>query len=84
MAFQCLGIMDSMKTSLDIPEKDLKEVMRYTKAKTKREAIVTAIQDYNRRQKVRDVVKMFGTFESLASNDEIEAAEMTRTRRVLD
>ncbi len=38
-----------MKTSLDIPEKELMDVMRFTKAKTKRDAIVTAVREYNQR-----------------------------------
>ena len=33
----------SMKTTVDIPEDELKDVMRFTRARTKREAIVTAI-----------------------------------------
>lgn len=64
-----------MKTSLDIPEKELRDVMRFTKAKTKREAIVTAIIDYNRRQHLASLVKHFGTFDSLLTNEEIEALE---------
>ena len=34
-----------MKTAVDIPENDLADAMRFTQAKTKREAIVAAIQD---------------------------------------
>jgi Arc/MetJ family transcription regulator len=36
-----------MKTSLDIPDDELADVMRFTKAPTKREAIVTAIAEFN-------------------------------------
>ena len=38
-----------MKTTVDIPDDELKDAMRFTRARTKREAIVTAIADYNRR-----------------------------------
>ena len=41
-----------MKTTIDIPEKDLKEVMKNTGAKTKREAIVTAVQKFNKRKRL--------------------------------
>jgi hypothetical protein len=41
-----------MKTSLDIPDRELKDALRFTKAKTKREAIVTAVMDYNRRERM--------------------------------
>jgi len=64
-----------MKTSLDIPEKELREVMKFTQARTKREAIVTAVADYNRRQRLALLVKHFGSFDSLLTNEEIEALE---------
>ena len=51
-----------MKTTIDIPEKALKEVMRNTGAATKREAVVTAIEEYNRRRRLEQLVKQFGTF----------------------
>ena len=41
-----------MKTTVDIPEVELKDAMRFTRARTKREAIVTAIADYNRRRRM--------------------------------
>ncbi len=62
-----------MKTTIDIPESDLSDAIRLTGAKTKRDAIVTAVQDFNRRKKMAELVKYFGTFESLMTNDEIEA-----------
>ena len=62
-----------MKTTIDIPENDLSDAMRLTGAKTKRDAIVTAVQDFNRRKKMAELVKYTGKFESLMTNDEIEA-----------
>jgi len=38
-----------MKTTIDIPEATLREAIKYTGAKTKREAIVTAVVEFNRR-----------------------------------
>ena len=64
-----------MKTSLDIPDIELRDALRFTKAKTKREAIVTAVADYNRRQRMAALVKHFGTFNSLMTNAEIEALD---------
>ena len=46
-----------MKTSLEIPDKELDDVVRFTKAKTKREAIVTAVMEYNRRKRMAALVK---------------------------
>ena len=34
-----------MKTTIDIPEKELEDAMRFTRATTKREAVVTALKD---------------------------------------
>jgi ERCC4-type nuclease len=64
-----------MKTSLDIPVNELRDVMKFTKAKTKREAVVTAISDYNRRKRAEELLKHFGTFDSLMTNEEIEDLE---------
>lgn len=49
--------------------------MRFTGAKTKREAVLKALEDYNRRQRVQDLVASFGTLD-FASNDEIEAGDL--------
>lgn len=64
-----------MKISLDIPDKELRDVMKFTRAKTKRQAIVTAIADYNRRQRMAALVRHSGTFTSLMTNEEIEHAD---------
>lgn len=71
-----------MKTTIDIPEKELKAVMKFTKAKTKREAVVRVLEEYNRRQGMADLVKYSGTFKSIMTNDEIEALEMKRFHRI--
>jgi len=62
----------SMKTTVDIPEDELLEVMRHTGASTKREAIVTAICEFNRRRRLRRVVEKFGTFEHFLSHEQLE------------
>lgn len=67
-----------MKTTVDIPDEDLAYAMKASKAKTKREAIVTAIQDYNRRAKMAALVKYSGTFSSMMSHEEIKALEKKR------
>ncbi len=64
-----------MKTTIDIPEKALAEAMRFTGAKTKREAVVKALESYNRQQRVQDLVASFGTWD-IATNDEIEAGDL--------
>lgn len=60
-----------MKTTVDIPESELADVMRFTGAKTKREAIVAAIQDFNRRSRIAELVKHAGTCDDLMSAEEL-------------
>lgn len=64
-----------MKTTIDIPESALADAMRFTRAKTKREAVVKALEEFNRRQLVKEVVASFGTLD-FAANDEIEAGNI--------
>jgi Arc/MetJ family transcription regulator len=71
-----------MKTTVDIPDKVLAEAMRHTRAKTKREAIVTAIEDFNRRRRMAELIKHSGTSDTLLSNEEIEALEKKRIRKL--
>lgn len=64
-----------MKTTIDIPDKALADAMRFSGAKTKREAVVTALEAYNRQQRVKDLVANFGKLD-FSSNDEIEAGDL--------
>lgn len=63
----------SMKTTIDIPEKDLQGLLKNTKAKTKREAVLTAIQDYNSRMRRRALVEKLGTFEEFMTAEELRS-----------
>src|SRR4029450_11454384 len=47
----------SMKTTNDIPEDELRDAMRFTKAKTKREAVVKVLEEFNRRRRMAELVK---------------------------
>jgi Arc/MetJ family transcription regulator len=64
-----------MKTTIDIPDEALATAMRFTGAKTKREAVVKALEEFNRVQRVKELVAGFGTWD-IASNEEIEAGDM--------
>jgi len=61
-----------MKTTVDIPQKELEELMKNTKTTLKREAIVTAIVDFNRRKRLQKLGRLFGTFKKLISLDELQ------------
>jgi len=70
-----------MKTTVDIPETELEDAMRFTKAKTKREAVVRILEEFNRRQRMAALVKYSGTFsDSFPTNEQIEAVDAKRDR----
>ena len=62
-----------MKTTVDIPDQELKDVMRFTQATTKREAIVTAIADFNRRRPLSALIEKAGKAHSLKRREELQA-----------
>jgi Ca2+-binding EF-hand superfamily protein len=72
-----------MKTTVDIPEGELKDAMRFTKAKTKREAVVRVLEEFNRRRRMAELVKYTGTFsDKFPTNEEIEAVDGKRDREL--
>lgn len=62
-----------MKTTIDIPEGDLEEVMKHSGASTKREAVVTAIQEFNRRRRLSHLAGELGTFDDFLTRKELDA-----------
>jgi Arc/MetJ family transcription regulator len=63
-----------MKTTIDIPEKSLLEAIRHTGAKTKRDAIVTAVDEFNRQQRLADLnARVRGKFRDFMTQDELKA-----------
>ena len=73
----------SMKTTIDIPEETLKDAMRFTKAKTKRDAVVKVLDEFNRRQRMAELVRYSGSFDDrFPTNEEIEAVDAKRDRVV--
>jgi Arc/MetJ family transcription regulator len=67
-----------MKTTVDIPDNELADAMKFTRAKTKREAIVTAITEFNRRRRMAELVKHSGsstTFMTAAKLQELRRKE---------
>jgi len=60
-----------VKTTLNIPQRLLADVVRYTKAATKQDAVVTALTDFNRRQRVAALAKHLGTCRGLLTPKEL-------------
>ena len=67
-----------MKTTIDIPEGELSDAIRFTGAKTKREAVVTAIAEFNRRRRMAELAGYAGTCPDLLAVDEL--LEQRRSR----
>lgn len=42
------GILESTKATIDIPKSPLADAMRFTGAKTKREAVANALEEFKR------------------------------------
>jgi Bacterial antitoxin of type II TA system, VapB len=68
-----------MKTTIDIPDESLSALLRLSRAKTKREAILAAVGEYNRRHEIESLVATFGTWK-IDTNEEIEAADLAEAK----
>ena len=61
-----------MKTTIDIPDTVIMELMDFTHAKTKREAVLKAIGEYNQKQKMIHLAKLLGTFEDFMNREDLK------------
>lgn len=66
-----MPIIGSMKTTIDIPDKMLSEAMKNSKAHTKRDAVLAAIDEYNRRRRMAKLIKHLGTFKNFMTQKEL-------------
>ncbi len=60
-----------MKMTLDIPEPLLAGAMRVSGARTKREAVIRALEDLNRRAKLRNLASRLGGSSTFMEFDEL-------------
>ena len=60
-----------MKTTIDIPVDALRDAFRFTGAKTKRAAVVTALEDFNRRRRMAEAARVLGRSGTFMSHDEL-------------
>jgi metal-responsive CopG/Arc/MetJ family transcriptional regulator len=63
--------MKKTKTSLDIPDNLLKDLLSFTKAKTKSDAIITAITEYNQRYRSQKLTRFAGKLTNLMTQSEL-------------
>lgn len=63
-----------MKTTIDIPELAMEEAMKFTGAKTKREAVVTAVERFNRLKRLEKLnARVRGQFRDFMTQAELKA-----------
>jgi Arc/MetJ family transcription regulator len=68
-----------MKTTIDIPEKSLEEAMRHTGAKTKRDAVVTAVEEFNRRCRLAELAeRLHGSCPNFMTQEELKQMRTDR------
>ena len=60
-----------MKTTINIPDDSLRDLMAFTKAGTKRAAVVQAVEDFNRRQRMARLTKYAGTFTGFITQEDL-------------
>ena len=74
-----------MKTTIDIPEGTMDEAMKFTGAKTKREAVVTAVERFNRLKRLERLnARVRGQFRDFMTPADLKAtraADMPKARR---
>ena len=61
-----------MKTTIDIPDKTLEDAMRFAHAKTKRQAILTAVEEFNGRHRMAALARHLGTCKDLMTRSELD------------
>lgn len=73
-----------MKTTIDIPDDTMEEAMKFTGAKTKREAVVTAVERFNRLKRLEKLnARVRGQFRDFMTQTELQAmrtADVPKTR----
>jgi Arc/MetJ family transcription regulator len=62
----------SMKTTIDIPEKALKDAMHFAGATTKRAAILAAVEEFNGRHRMAMLTRHLGTCKDLMGVGELK------------
>jgi hypothetical protein len=60
-----------MKTTINIPDDSLRDLLNFTGAETKRAAVVQAVEDFNRRQRMARLTKYAGTFRDFISQEDL-------------
>ena len=69
-----------MKTTIDIPDRELLDAMKYSGATTKREAVLQALQAFNHKNRMKELLKYSGSCD-FPANESLEALESKEIRQ---
>ena len=58
-------------TTIDIPDDVLKKTLENTKAPSAQEAVLLAVEDYNRRKAMEEFIALMGTSDTFMTVDEL-------------
>lgn len=72
------GDVGSMKTTIDIPYETLQEAFRFTGAKTKKEAVLLALDDFNRRKRMAAAARLLGQSETFMTPADLRRMRQAR------
>ncbi|MFM9954072.1 MAG: type II toxin-antitoxin system VapB family antitoxin [Opitutaceae bacterium] len=61
-----------MKTTIDLPEKELAEAMKHANTTIKTEAVARAVSEFNRRARLAKLAEKLGTFRDLITPEELQ------------
>lgn len=65
-----------MRTTLDLPDGILEELLRVVRKKKKNEAVRIALEDFIRRKKMEKLLELSGKVEIEDTTEELERAEI--------
>ena len=72
-----------MKTTIDIPDASLREAIKHTGAKTKREAVVTAVERFNRLKRLEQLnARVRGQFRDFMTQADLKAMRQADTPKI--
>jgi len=71
-----------MKTTIDIPDKLLREAIEHTGAKTKRDAVVMAMNEFNRRCRLKEMAeRLHGSCPDFMSQEDFHQTRQDHNRK---
>ncbi|HEY0781911.1 MAG TPA: hypothetical protein VGE98_05605 [Thermoanaerobaculia bacterium] len=65
-----------MKVTIDLPAKELQQVLENTEAATVSEAVCVAVRELNRRKRLQRLTEKFGTLDGFGTSEELQTMSL--------